>query len=335
MYEGKPIYFEIIDAWDQPLEQRASLSRFSGRALVVLLLTVFITVMLGSAFLAWRNLRLGRGDRKGAFRLAAFVFVVLFLRWLFVAHHVSTANEALNFITNVQTVLFWACFFWVVYVAFEPFVRRRWPARIISWSRLLAGGFRDPLVGRDILIGAVFGVGIILCNFYLTELVPKWMGYPPRVPWFDFPATQLLGIRSFAHGITQQVFAALIQPFILLFFLFLLYIILRKERLAALALWLIAALALSLAHETLAGMPFVSLSAFLVVWVLYRYGLLALISAIFFVHLIVFFPVTSDFSAWYAGDFVLALIIALALAVYGFYISLAGQPLFRGAFPDD
>jgi serine/threonine-protein kinase len=263
------------------------------------------------------------------------VFALFFLSWLFVDHHVATADEALNFISSVQSVLFWAFFFWVVYIAFEPFVRRRWPGRIISWNRILAGGFRDPLVGRDVLIGAVFGVGTILCNFYLANLVPEWMGYPPVVPWFDFPATQLLGIRSFAHGITHQVFAALIQPFILLFFLFLLYIILRKEWLAAVTLWLITTLALALAQETLLGIPFVSLSAFLIVWVLYRYGLLALISAIFFNHLIIFFPVTSDFSAWYAADFVLALGISLALAFYGFYTSLAGQPLFRGAFPDD
>ncbi len=46
--------------------------------------------MLGSALLALRNLRLGRGDRKGAFRLAVFVFAVCFLRWLFTAHHVAT-----------------------------------------------------------------------------------------------------------------------------------------------------------------------------------------------------------------------------------------------------
>ncbi|HEX6188278.1 MAG TPA: hypothetical protein VFZ40_09370, partial [Pyrinomonadaceae bacterium] len=333
-YEGRPVYFEIIDAWDQPLEQLA-LSRFRQHALVVLLLAVFITVMLGSAFLAWRNLRLGRGDRKGAFRLAAFAFATHFLRWLFTGHHVPAATEAFNFISGVQNALFWAGFFWVVYIAFEPFVRRRWPVRIISWSRLLAGGFRDPLVGRDILIGAVFGAGTILSNFYLAELVPQWLGHPPRVPWFDFPATQLLGIRSFANGVLLQIFATLLQPFILLFFLFLLYIILRKELLAAIAVWLIGALALSLTHETLAGVPFACIAAFLVVWVLYRYGLLAVMSAVFFQHLIIFFPVTSDFTAWYAADFVLALIISLALAVFGFYTSLAGQPLFLGAIPDD
>ncbi len=335
VYEGKPVYFELIDDWDQPLEQQSSSVSPKERALLVILLTVFITVMVGGAFLAWRNLRLGRGDRKGAFRLAAFMFAVFFLRWLFAQHHVPTEDEALNFISNVQRALFWSFFFWVVYLAFEPFVRRRWPGRIISWSRLLAGGWRDPLVGRDILIGAVFGVGVILCNFFFASLVPKIFGYPTPIPWFDAGATQLLGVRSFAHGALLQIFAAILQSFILLFFLFLLYLILRKDWLAALVVWLIGASALSLTHETRAGVLLASVAAFLVVWALYRYGLLSLISAIFFLHLTIFFPITSDFTAWYAGDFVLVLALSVAVAVYGFYTSLAGQSLFRTGLLDD
>jgi serine/threonine-protein kinase len=334
-FEGKPVYFEIFDAWDQLRDQQTHISRFREWALIALLLTVFITVMVGSALLALRNLKLGRGDRKGAFRLAAFVFAVYFLRWLFTSHHVFTIAEALNFIWGVQTILFWTFFFWVVYIAFEPFVRKRWPGRIISWSRVLAGGFRDPLVGRDILIGAVFGLGMIVFQLYLATLVPQWMGYAPPTPWFDFPATRLMGIHSFAHGITQQISAGLLQGFMLLFFLLLLYIILRRERIAALALFLIAAVALSLTEETAVGVPFACVSALLIVLVLYRYGLLALISALFFLHLLIFFPITSDFSAWYATDFILSLIISLGLAIFGFYTSLAGQPLFRGSLPDD
>jgi serine/threonine-protein kinase len=334
-FAGQPVYFQVFHPWSQPVETTTNIVRFRERALVVLLLSVFIIVLLGSALLALRNLKLGRGDRKGAFRLAAFLLAVYFVNWLFTTHHVASEQEALNFFAGLQNMLFWTFFFWVVYLAFEPFVRRRWPGRIISWSRVLAGGFRDPLVGRDILIGAVFGTAIILCDFYLPNLVPQWLGEAPSVPWFDFPATQLLGIRSFPFGLTQQIFAAVFQPFILLFILLLFYIILRRERLAALALWVIAAVALTLTHETAAGIPFACLSATLVVWLLYRYGLLALISAIFFLHLIIFFPITSDFSAWYAGDFVLALIVSIALAAFGFYTSLAGEPLFRGARLDD
>ncbi|HEY5838983.1 MAG TPA: serine/threonine-protein kinase, partial [Pyrinomonadaceae bacterium] len=110
LFEGKPVYFEIIDVWDRPLEPSAALGSISGPALVTLLLIVFITVMIGSAFLAWRNLRLGRGDRKGAFRLAVFAFAAVFLRWLFTAHHVAALGEALNFISSVTNALFWAGF---------------------------------------------------------------------------------------------------------------------------------------------------------------------------------------------------------------------------------
>jgi len=334
-FAGRPVYFEVFHAWDQPAAPVVSMARFRSRALVVLLLAVFIVVMIAGALLALRNLKLGRGDRKGAFRLAAFLLGVLFIRWLFWSHHVSTESEAFNFIAGVQHMLFWAFFFWVVYLAFEPFVRRRWPGRIISWSRVLAGGFRDPLVGRDILVGAVFGLGIIVCNFYLAELVPRWLGHPPGIPWWDFPATQLLGIRSFAFGFTQQIYAAIFQSLVLLFCLSLLYIILRRERVAAIALWVIAAAALSLTHEAPAAIPFACLAAALIVWLLYRYGLLAVIVAEFFLHLIIFYPLTSDFSAWYAGDFVLGLMIALALAGFGFYTSLAGEPLFHAARLDD
>lgn len=334
-FADKPVYFEVLDPWNEAPEAQPSLARFQQRVLIIVLLSVFIIVMLGSALLALRNLKLGRGDRKGAFRLAVCVLVFSFLNWLFASHHVTTEAEAFNFIVNVQKSLFWTVFFWVVYMAFEPFVRRRWPERIISWSRLLAGDVRDPLVGRDLLIGAVFGLGMIISHIYLARLVAQSLGYPADIPWFDFPATQLLGIRSFAHGITQQTFAAVFQGFILLFFLLLLYIILRRERLAALALGLIIAFTLSLTYEILAGVPFAALSALLVIWVLYRHGLLATISALFFLHLMIFYPITSDFSAWYAGDYVLALIVSLGLVVFGFYTSLAGQPLFRGALPDD
>lgn len=334
-YEGKPVFFEISDAWDrQPLPQ-AELGSLQQRVLLVLLLTSFITVMAGGALLAWRNLRLGLGDRRGASRLVSFVLALTFLRWVFASDHVATEVEAFNFLSNTQTSIFWAAFFWVVYIAFEPFVRRRWPGRIISWTRLLAGSWRDPLVGRDILIGAVIGVAVILCNFYLPRLVPQWLGSAPPVPWSDFPATSLLGIRSFAAGITSQFLGSLMQSFMLLFFLFVLRIILRKDWLAALAAGLIGASALALTHQSATGVPFAVLGATLVVWCLYRFGLLAMVSATFFLHLMIFYPVTSEFSAWYAGDFLLALIISLGLAFYGFYISLAGQPLFRRGLLED
>jgi hypothetical protein len=32
---------------------------------------------------------------------------------------------------------------WLIYIALEPFVRRRWPHMLVSWTRLLSGAFGD------------------------------------------------------------------------------------------------------------------------------------------------------------------------------------------------
>lgn len=40
--------------------------------------------------------------------------------------------------------------------------------------------------------------------------------------------------------------------------------------------------------------------------------------------------ITTELTAWYATDFTIGLAICIALAGYGFYASLAGQPLFGG-----
>ena len=45
-------------------------------------------------------------------------------------------------------------------------------------------------------------------------------------------------------------------------------------------------------------------------------------------------PLTSNFSAWYAGNGLAALVFFLALAAFGFYTSQAGRPIFQDASSD-
>jgi serine/threonine-protein kinase len=334
-YRGRPVYFELIDDWDTPQRQTESEGDRNTTILISSLLTLFVIVLVGGVLLARRNLRLGLGDRKGAFRLCLFLVCFLLLRWIVDGHHVLSFEEIASFVAQAQSVLFTTGFIWLLYIALEPFVRRRWPARIISWNRLLAGEFRDPLVGRDILIGAFFGA-LLMFNNYLSVLLPKWLGQPPSIPYMN-NATLLLGSRYFMTGLAGLFFSALLVGFVLLFVMLLLSVILRKNWLGTMLTWLLLwwLLSLALSDNLYINAPLAALSATIYVLTLHRYGLLALLFTLFFFHLWVFFPITSEFSAWYAGDFLLALVMLIALAAYGFYTSLGDQKVFRGQLLQD
>jgi len=133
-----------------------------------------------------------------------------------------------------------------------------------------------------------------------------------------------------------QLYVALFFSFIALLLLLLFVAVLRRERIAVVALWLLMTLLVTLVSRASVMMiPFLALGALFVIFALKRYGLLALISTLFFYALGVFFPMTTELTAWYATDFTIALVIGIALAVYGCYTSLGGQPFFGGKLLQD
>ena len=87
---------------------------------------------------------------------------------------------------------------------------------------------------------------------------------------------------------------------------------------------LITIMAMLISDSSLIMLPFNALSAFLMVFALRRYGLLALIAALFAAHLYVFFPITTDLTAWYAREFTIALVICVVLGGYAAYTSVGG-----------
>ncbi len=337
-FAGKPVYFQIINPWDQPMRQVAQFEGVGSRAQLIILVTMFVIVLLGSVLLALRNLRLGRGDRKGAFRLALFIFTVLLVGWVIDGHHVPSVEGVFQLILNVEVMTFWAIFFWLMYIALEPFVRRRWPNRVIGWNRLLAGEYKDPLVGREILIGFVFGVCMILTQTF-TFMTPRWLGMASGAPLMEMNPNRLQGVSYVVTGLASQIFATTMMSFIFLFVLLFLSIVLRRQWIAALIFCLIGASALALGAQQggtpWAGLVWVGFFPLLYVWVLFRFGLLPLIAANYVFHLSIFFPITSNLSAWYAGDFVVALIVSLGLALFAFYTSLGGQRIFKAGLLND
>ena len=86
---------------------------------------------------------------------------------------------------------FLAALLWVLYIALEPFVRRRWPQILVSWTRLLSGEWRDPLVACNVLVGCAFGVLIHCIRGFAFRFVPSWFGYAefdPLWPLFSMPS---------------------------------------------------------------------------------------------------------------------------------------------------
>ncbi|HYN84396.1 MAG TPA: protein kinase [Pyrinomonadaceae bacterium] len=336
-FRGKPVYFHIVDPWNTPTRQQRPTPSVQARAQQAILLLIFTVILLGAILLARRNLKLGRSDRRGAFRLALIVFVIYMIAWLFSAHHVpSFFDEFYLFVVNLAWSLMTAGMIWLVYVALEPFVRRRWPHRIIGWNRLLAGDWRDPIVGRDILLGAFFGFGIMLLNF-LSDYVPPLLGLPPVTPGLHPIALGAMqGTQQAIPTLAYQLINSFVSPAGMLFMLLLFSFMLRREWLAVGLLGLILA-----AIGTLSGehpqidWAFGVMSAVLTLFILLRFGMLALIATQFFIFLFLFYPATTDFSAWYAGPFIIGLVFALALAGAAFYTSLGGRPIFQGKLIDD
>ena len=331
-YRGRPVYFELIGPWTRPERmqpsQPSSIERASSAFFVVLSLSLLVTGLM----LVRRNLRLGRGDRRGAFRLACVAFAAWGIAWLCGAHHVPTFYEFLLFVQFLSTGLLLSCLSWVFYVAVEPYVRRRWPATLVSWSRLMAGGFRDPLVGRDVLAGCLLGA-FSIALVRLGWFVPSWLGHPPAQP-YSGPHWEFLGARMIIASISNKIISELFLALANLFVLFLLRALLRKQWAAAVAFVLLFAfLYVGGNRDLLFPVALVSglITNALTVFLLIRFGLLAVVAAGVFNDILGIVPLTTQMSSWYAGMSLAGILLMAAIALYAFYTSLGGRPVFGGA----
>jgi hypothetical protein len=328
-YRGKPVYFELIGPWTRPERMQPYQQTLGERVSLTMAMVLLPLMLVGAALLVRRNLRLGRGDRRGASRLAAFVFAAWAVAWLFGTHHVPNFHELSLFLTSLAWGLFLSCFLWVLYIALEPYVRRRWPATLVSWSRLLAGGFRDPLVGRDVLIGCFSGTASTVIGSLLW-LIPTWLGHPPPQPMTG-PQWQFLGARTIIADTASTLIAA---PFFWLVFLFLLFHLrnlLRSEWAAAVGGAVLLTVLTAAANELdptawALGLFF----GMLVVFLLIRFGLLVLVANYVVHNILTLFPLTTHGSTWYAGLSLAGILLIAAVVFYGFHASLGGRPAFGG-----
>ncbi len=174
-FRGRIVFFEIVAPWTGA----GSLPADSSLPPTLLILLVNLAFMLAAAFFAYLNWKTGRADISGAARVGLFFSVLVLLVWALASHHPS-APLALEGLMDrgLRLAFSEAALMFVFYLALEPWGRRLWPRSMITWSRVLTGQWRDPLVGRDVLIGLLVSVGFCLL-LRLREFDIIRLGGPP------------------------------------------------------------------------------------------------------------------------------------------------------------
>jgi hypothetical protein len=317
-YRGRLVFFKLIGPWTKPNQVAQPSSIFSA--------IVNLGITFGAALLAWRNYRRGKGDRQGALRLALFGFAGRMLFWLLTASHVPTGDELSLLVDGTGAALFLSARLWVFYLALEPYVRRRWPTSLITWNRVLAGKFTDPLVGRDLLVGILIG----LC-FTLVSKLPALIASQPAA---DVELQVLLGVRFVVGDFLHSIGGAVFDPLVFTFLLTLLRALLRRDWLAGAVVVLLPLIpALLSGSMTAVGVSLIFSS--LIVLAFIRFGQLTLASSILIFFWLNNLPFTTNFSAWYVSTSLFEMFLVTALASYAFYTSLGGQKVFKGKLLED
>lgn len=327
-YHGSLVYFKEVSPWTRPSRMEAAPTKASQKVATWISIFLFSAIVLGAAFFARRNLSLGRGDRRGAARLSFAVFLIAFVARIVETTHLSTAREVGVIVQAVGWGLFVAATLWLLYLACEPFMRRRWPHALIGLGKIVTGRARDPLVGRDVLIGSAGGVALSIV-WMVSPIITRLVGGTPPAPRMN-----LLALSGFRYAFSQFLFAIVAGfwfAFVGTMLVLLFRTVLRREGLAFAALLAIAALSGALSNDNaVVGLLSSSIAWGLMLVVLTRLGLAAALSM---VTVSSWLPqtVVIGFSGWAAYAVWLPLIATVVVATLAFYISLAGRPLFRDA----
>ena len=330
-YHGRPTSFYTIGPWSRPTRMQP-IARTTTQAVIgALNVALLLGVLIGAALLARANLRAKRADRQSADRLAIGLTLLAWIGWSLSAHHVSRPDvELRQVLLAMSYATFLGVIVWLLYLGIEPYARRFWPDGLLGWTRLLSGRVRDTRVGRDVLIGLVFAAVTISLEAARAFLPLRW-GYTAPLPPFGNSVAPLASAAFVATRAVATLQNSLQSTLVIAFLLIILRLILRRGWLAALAggafLTAITDNGAAVTGTWFDTMMFTLIIA-VAVFVIYRFGLLAVLVGSFVDGLATTLPLTLRFSAWWATPSIISLALLIGLAAFGFYASRAGQPLF-------
>jgi hypothetical protein len=324
-YRGRPVYFRISHPELPSPSRPPGVDRPENPYLDAFFALVVLGLLTALGVFAVRNYR--RADVRGALLLGGVLFVAMMLEWAFGGRHLfSVGAGVIRFTQAFATTLYYVVIAVGCYLTLEPVVRRRCPHVLTSWTRLFAGRWHDPLVGRDILIGAA--VVLVVFDAPVTALLIS-----PGEP-------AVIEKRTFASPGEHLFFAAGTAVGVSWFYSSFFAVWLAVVRRQWVAFGLLYGLLLVIFLSDTGGEPVPvvreALRALAAVVLLARVGMLALVSYLFLLILVLHSPLTLDPSAWYFGASMTYMLAITALAGYGAWTSLGGRPLFgKGFFGDE
>jgi hypothetical protein len=205
---------------------------------------------------------------------------------------------------------------------------------MITWSRVVAGKWTDPVVGRDLLFGTFFGiVYVLIITLY------EYANLRSGVPIFgEFGLGNLIGFRVFVAYIAGLLFSEVGGSLIFLLTLFLVRAVLKKQWIVA-TVWVVGWVAVRFLRANFIDSRelaittgvFWTLLFSLLVFIILRFGFFALVVAVFVLDSLISCFLTADFSAWYSQSSFAIAIVIVVMALRGFRLSLGSRPLFSPA----
>jgi len=294
-----------------------------------LVYAAILTAWVCAGFLARRNWKKERVDKKGAVRIAMVFFACGMLGWIGRVHPIPTDDMLDLGLSTTADIFLNAVIVWLIYLALEPAVRARWPHAIVTWNRILAGRWKDAQVGSHILIGAALGTGLwALLSIPIAE--PKNMLSPGISLW------PLLGTRAWMAAYAYNLQDGLRFGLLEFFAIFGLRVVLKKDWLAAIA----ASVLFTGVQGGIINDPdwkkqviiYLVLYGILML-VLLRVGLVTTISTLFFLNAMNRICLGSDFKAWWAPFGFATIFLLVGITCYAFWRSI-GARLTVGGAPD-
>ena len=333
-YRGRVVYFHQIGPWTEASRDAHGATSSSGNTASSIIFIVLLLVV--AAVLARANLKSGRADRRGAFRLAVYMAFLLFGIWAGLDHVRDINAEESRLFDGIALAMFIGGVMYLIYLALEPFVRRGWPTLLIGWSRVLGGRLRDATVGRDLLLGTAAGAAYTVIVFAHAA----WrlgLGDRPRTP----DPSAIISVRQWLLSIFGSLNSGM-QNGLITLLVFMLFrelvrsVLARAGRRGAAvdtaATILSVAISVGMGALTTSGgtdaIVFAAVTTLIEVSLILWLGLFSA-CVMFSVHIVLErIPLTLDPSRMYATDAWVTMAIILAMAAVGFWLARADEPLF-------